>query len=437
MLLIVVCSRGTCHPESTGVVRAASTRGKGGILSYVHKTQGRRRRSGKGAGRWRARRRSQGSSRLWRIRGLREAGNHLWSASPPPSIGSLLGKRKEPAATSKDPAAAGKNDDEPGEDVYGDVWSIIKWTYHGGRDGSSVPQQQIVCGSVRYDMYSDKRAILLAEGANRTYYVDEDDPSTEVGADHERAMKMQETTGGQLKIHVEGEEHPDWVTCGHVKAVGPLHSTRAASPAKRVRTEAEESVRTSPRKQSTSSSQVCPSGSIAGTSSAEAGGTPSSAAGTAQSETAQTVSRGSGIKAAAKAARKPIKKQPVGARGHAWQPRWLDEHNWLRTTPSRTRAEWEDLPDEAPDNIFCIYCTKFPKSEPTVPDGYRHHVVHVCICHVFFHHASHGAATPATTRVSRRGRDGGSGFSPERAQISREISGILFSSEGPDFQRNF
>ena len=33
--------------------------------------------------------------------------------------------------------------------------------------------------------------------------------------------------------------------------------------------------------------------------------------------------------------------------------------------------------------------------------------------------------------------EGGSGLFPERGQISREISGILFSSEGSDFQENF
>ena len=33
--------------------------------------------------------------------------------------------------------------------------------------------------------------------------------------------------------------------------------------------------------------------------------------------------------------------------------------------------------------------------------------------------------------------EGGSGFSPERGQISREVSGNVFSSEGSDFQENF
>ena len=33
--------------------------------------------------------------------------------------------------------------------------------------------------------------------------------------------------------------------------------------------------------------------------------------------------------------------------------------------------------------------------------------------------------------------EGGSGFSPERGQISREISGNVFFSKGSDFQRNF
>ena len=32
--------------------------------------------------------------------------------------------------------------------------------------------------------------------------------------------------------------------------------------------------------------------------------------------------------------------------------------------------------------------------------------------------------------------EGGSGLFPERGQISREISGIVFSSEGSDFQEN-
>jgi hypothetical protein len=275
----------------------------------------------------------------------------LFPGAPPPkaTVSALLGKRKvpEPSAAASTAAAAADGDD----DDCTEPWITWQYTEHGGgSEETMVDQRQRVGGLVRYDMASTERAKLLAKGANRTYYVDEDQPSVEVDANHERAIIMEEKNGGKLKIHVEGEEHAEWVTAGHVKAMG------SAAPAeKRARTDA--SPRRSPRKDGSSGAQAGSSSADASTSRADSGGSPAAAS---PADASQGVPQGSGIKVAAKKARKPKKKQPVGATGHAWRPSWLGDNKWLRTTPSRTQAEWEDRPHEAPDNMFCICCATFP-----------------------------------------------------------------------------
>ena len=45
-----------------------------------------------------------------------------------------------------------------------------------------------------------------------------------------------------------------------------------------------------------------------------------------------------------------------------WKPSFLSQFPWLRTFPCRTQDEWEALPNEAPEYVYCVCCVAFQHS---------------------------------------------------------------------------
>jgi len=56
-----------------------------------------------------------------------------------------------------------------------------------------------------------------------------------------------------------------------------------------------------------------------------------------------------GLRAAMQASMKQCKEKVRVAKDHTWKPKWLAKHNWLRTVPAKTQAEWEATPKEGPE----------------------------------------------------------------------------------------
>ena len=67
-----------------------------------------------------------------------------------------------------------------------------------------------------------------------------------------------------------------------------------------------------------------------------------------------------GLKAVLQGQKKKRFKAPSVAKGHGWKPVWLDTYDWLRSHPNKTRQEWDDTPDEAPEYLYCICCVTHP-----------------------------------------------------------------------------
>ena len=67
-----------------------------------------------------------------------------------------------------------------------------------------------------------------------------------------------------------------------------------------------------------------------------------------------------GLKAVLQGQKKKRFKAPSVAKGHGWKPVWLDTYDWLRSHPNKTRQEWDDTPDEAPEYLHCICCVTHP-----------------------------------------------------------------------------
>ena len=66
---------------------------------------------------------------------------------------------------------------------------------------------------------------------------------------------------------------------------------------------------------------------------------------------------GAGRKAADCAGRKPRKK-----RTRLFNPKWMEQYDWLQTFPNHSQAQWEERPDEDPQHVTCAACHAFPKT---------------------------------------------------------------------------
>jgi len=124
--------------------------------------------------------------------------------------------------------------------------------------------------------------------------------------------------------------------------------------------------RTSPRRAHAAATATAEGGATAGAAAAS-----TSAAASSASSDADDPSDGDsapddsgpadpGLKAVLQGQKKKRFKAPSVAKGHGWKPVWLDTYDWLRSHPNKTRQEWDDTPDEAPEYLYCICCVTHP-----------------------------------------------------------------------------
>jgi hypothetical protein len=251
-----------------------------------------------------------------------------------PTLADLLGQR-----TPKQP--------KPAEAA---AVELVTWVYdrHDGEDKSTaVAQQQRRGGRVQWFGAGEGATVTLLKKGPEIYYANRDlIADVEVESTHEKAT-MRERHGGKLQLQVttgDGTlQAPVWVTWGHVLVAdeaGPAGGAGGATP------------------------DPADGGGADDGGGAEGGGGADDGDGGegdgVDEEGADTGPHGGGIKQAANSIKKTRVKAPQGAKGHTWHPAWLDEYPWLATEPRRTKAEWDEIPTEGPDYIFCLCCSEFP-----------------------------------------------------------------------------
>lgn len=243
---------------------------------------------------------------------------------------------------------------------------VIKWTAEDN-DGNEVAQKQVKGGLVTYTIdstESDQQYILVKEGSQALEEYWLDSTGAEVPQGTHGAMKRTRGGNDQVFIRRYGEsEGGMWVGKGHV-----LASTygKAAAPV---------SVHLGKRRIESSSSDECSDDEHAPEhdTAAQPGGADDDETGEAEDETGEAEDQpaesqcrpvaGAGRKAALRSSIKKKRKQrrECKAKGHSFQPKWLQKYDWLRTEPDLTFQEWEMKPSEAPAYMYCVCCVQaFP-----------------------------------------------------------------------------
>ena len=287
------------------------------------------------------------------------------------SLGQMLGARTSPAM--KRPAVL-KAD-------------VISWEAEVNEEMKL--QKQVKEGPVRYPFGDpDAEYILLQAGTAFTEHTGWFDSSGKLVPEGDAQAVRSAKMGGPayLQIREVGKEGSEkWVTKGHVQALSfgkrqclaeELGAREGSSSADRsgageggsgdqLEEEGgeEEITREEVRKGGSSSDK----GSSDGSSREGAGGGDDDSEEESGEEAGKEGGRdgvqarpalGAGRKAAVERSRKGKQKmvRPQRVKGHTFQPRWLTANEWLRTFPDRTAAEWDELPAEAPEYMYCVCC---------------------------------------------------------------------------------
>lgn len=239
------------------------------------------------------------------------------------------------------------------------IADVVKWQAHND-DGNDSDQRQVKGGLVRYNIYPDKEYILVQEGSTEgteLYWVDAD--GQEVPPQTSNAVPRSRGDKGQLKLRERGLESCIWVTKGHVSALSFGKAPQTVSEILGPRRQAE--VLDSRTSGSSDPDDTENEGEHPNEDSAQENedGENNDEEQDRQQHAGQQgrPEVGEGRKRALNSIRRQRKaRRECKAKGHSFQPKWLEKYDWLRTEPHRTAREWELQPQEAPAYMFCVCC---------------------------------------------------------------------------------